>query len=284
MNEARHRREFARCKVNLTLHVTGRRDDGYHLLDSLVVFPDIGDVVEVAPSAALTLEVRGKFADALGGAGNLVLRAAALCDAQGRGAALRLTKNLPVASGIGGGSADAAATVRLLCRYWKLDPPAPEALLSLGADVPVCLDGRAARMRGIGECLEPVAGLPRFWLVLANCGAPVATAEVFVAPRRRFGEAMPAALPDLRDLDGLVRFLGRQRNDLEAAAVRLCGGIGDVLEAMRATDDCRLARMSGSGGTCFGVFGTEAQARAARGRLRAMHPEWWVEAGPVNPP
>ncbi len=273
--------ELAPAKVNLTLHVTGRRADGLHLLDSLVVFPRLGDLVEAEPAAGLSLAVDGPFARDLGaGADNLVLQAAQLLRPPGRGAALRLRKNLPVASGIGGGSADAAATLRLLSRLWQVRLPAPEALLALGADLPVCLAGQAARMQGIGEALAPLA-LPPFWIVLVNPGVPVATAAVFAGLADRNNPPMPTP-PDLRNGDTLFAFLAGQRNDLEAPAVAVAPAIRKVLHAVAAQDACVLARMSGSGATCFGLFATEPPALAAADEIRRAEPTWWVAAAPVG--
>ncbi|MDO5612420.1 MAG: 4-(cytidine 5'-diphospho)-2-C-methyl-D-erythritol kinase [Paracoccus sp. (in: a-proteobacteria)] len=257
--------EPAPAKLNLTLHVTGRRGDGYHLLDSLVVFARVGDVIALS-SGALSLRIDGPFAPGLGaGDDNLCLRAAR---AIGGDAAIRLTKNLPVASGIGGGSADAAAVLRGFARQGLALPASPERL---GADVPVCLAGRPARMRGVGEMLDPVPAIPPVPVVLVNPGVAVATPAVFAALDRRDNPPMPA--PDWRDAEGLIRFAAACRNDLQAPAIRIAPAIGDVLDALTATG-ARLARMSGSGATCFGLFDTPAQARAAADALR--RPGWWV--------
>ena len=211
--------ELAPAKVNLALHVTGRRPDGYHLLDSLVVFARVGDMLEAEPAAGVSLTLGGKFGGSLGVDGdNSVLRAAALLRPQGQGAALRLTKVLPVAAGLGGGSADAAAALRLLARLWGLPLPRAEETLALGADVPVCLAGRAARMRGIGERLDPV-DLPPFWLVLANPGVPVSTPAVFAALAARENPGLPP-IPALGDAAELCAWLGKTRNDLETPARR----------------------------------------------------------------
>ena len=272
--------EFAPAKVNLALHVTGRRADGYHLLDSLVVFPRVGDRVSAAPSATLTLTVDGPFAAGLAAGDNLVLRAARLIG-PGRGAALRLEKALPVASGIGGGSADAAAALRLLARVWRLPLPATAPLLGLGADLPACVAGAACRMRGIGERLDPVA-LPRFWLVLANPGVPVATGAVFAALAGRVGPPL-AAPPAVADARALAGWLAAQHNDLEAPASALAPPIAVALAALAAQPGCALARMSGSGATCFGLFADAASAETARAALHRAHPAWWVAAAPVDP-
>ena len=274
--------ELAPAKVNLALHVTGRRDDGLHLLDSLVVFPRLGDLVEAEPATGLSLAIDGPFARDLGaGADNLVLRAALLLPRGGRGAALRLVKSLPVASGIGGGSSDAAATLRLLARLWQLPLPSPEALLALGADLPVCLAGRASRMSGIGERLAELE-LPPFWIVLANPGAPLATADVFAGLAGHAGPPLPA-LPRLADAEALFGFLAALRNDLEAPAAELAPAIPAALAAIAAQPGCRLARMSGSGATCFGLFATDGHALAAAEALRRDRPDWWVAAAPVVP-
>jgi 4-diphosphocytidyl-2-C-methyl-D-erythritol kinase len=273
--------EIAPAKVNLALHVTGRRADGYHLLDSLVVFPRIGDRLEAEPAAGLSLSLRGPFASALGtGDDNLVLRAAALLRPPGQGAALHLTKALPVAAGIGGGSADAAAALRLLARLWGVAPPAPARVLALGADVPVCLAGASARMRGIGGDLGAVA-LPPFWIVLVNPGVPVATGAVFAGLASRDNAPMTDP-PHLPDAAALVRWLAAQRNDLEAPARALAPVIGTVIDALAAQRGCALARMSGSGATAFGLFDTEAPALAAAEALRAAEPLWWIAAAPVG--
>jgi len=275
--------EFAPAKVNLALHVTGRRDDGYHTLDSLVAFPRVGDRLEAEPAAGLSLAIDGPFAGDLGtGADNLVLRAALLLrGAAAHGAALRLVKSLPVASGIGGGSADAAAALRLLSRLWDLPMPPGAALAALGADVPACAAATACRMRGIGERLDPVA-LPPFWLVLANPGVPVSTPGVFAALAERANPPMPAP-PSFPDADALADWLAAQRNDLERPAAALAPAIGTVLEAIAAQPGCRLARMSGSGATCFGLFTAAAPALAAAEALRRAGSSWWTVAAPVEP-
>lgn len=270
--------ELAPAKVNLALHVTGRRADGYHLLDSLVAFLRLGDVVAAEPSSRLSLSLDGPFAaDLDAGAGNLVLQAAALLGPGG--AALHLTKSLPVASGIGGGSADAAATLRLLARLWDRSAPGSDAMLRLGADVPVCFASRPVRMSGIGEMLDPVT-LPPFWLVLVNPGVPVVTGAVFAALEGRSGPPLPqpGALPDAA---ALAAYLSAQRNDLVEAACTLVPAAGAPAAALAAIPGCRLARMSGSGATWFGLFDTEAPALAAAETIRTVEPAWWVAAAPA---
>lgn len=265
---------LAQAKINLALHVTGRRADGYHLLDSLVAFADLGDRIMVEPAANLSLRVNGPMAAGLSnGPDNLVLRAAQALS-QGRGAAITLEKHLPVASGIGGGSADAAATLLALSELWGCALPAPEAVLALGADVPVCLAGHAARMQGIGEAITPVR-LPPAHVVLVNPGFGLATADVFRALTRCDNPALasPEALPDAT---ALAAYLLAARNDLEPAALQLAPEIGVVLALLRRQPSCLLARMSGSGATCFGLFATEADALAATATLTSARPGWWV--------
>ncbi|HEX6980100.1 MAG TPA: 4-(cytidine 5'-diphospho)-2-C-methyl-D-erythritol kinase [Alphaproteobacteria bacterium] len=278
------RAERARAKVNLYLHVIGRRDDGYHLLDSLVAFADIGDAVTVAPAPDLSLAVKGPFAPALAGDdGNLVLRAArALATATGTraGAALRLVKNLPVAAGLGGGSADAAATLRALCALWKVAPdPAMlgKVALGLGADVPVCVEDRPAFIGGIGEAVAPAPALPAAGLVLVNPGIPLATPAVFKARTGPFSRParFDRAPHDPADLALMLRERG---NDLTAAATALVPQIGEVLAALAQSPACLLARMSGSGATCFGLYPDAAAAARAAAWLRERTREWWIAA------
>jgi 4-diphosphocytidyl-2-C-methyl-D-erythritol kinase len=280
-------RVFAPAKINLTLHVTGRRADGYHLLDSLVTFADVGDELFVAPGrGGLTLTVRGPEAAGVpADATNLALRAAAIL-AGGQGAALDLVKNLPAASGIGGGSADAAAALRAMMALQGIGRSALEtnaadlgaradAILALGADVPMCLFPRPLRARGIGERVDAVM-LPTVAAVLANPRLPVPTPEVFRALDRRDNAPMPEGLPDFADAPALADWLGGQRNDLESAAIRVQPVVATVLAAIGATRGCLVARMSGSGATCFGLYADPDTAAQAAARIRAERPGWWV--------
>ena len=276
-------REFAPAKVNLALHVCGRRADGYHLLDSLVVFADMGDVVRAEPAEALTLDVTGPFGAALAGeADNLVLRAArALAAAAGVAAQARITleKHLPVASGIGGGSADAAAALRVLARLWNVPAANADLALRLGADVPVCLAGKAARMGGIGEVLAPAPVLPTCGLLLVNPGVAVATPAVFKARTGAFSP--PLDLPGAwADAAAMAADLARLGNDLEAPAVALAPAIGAVLAALRALPGVLLARMSGSGATCFALFASAGEAATAAARVARAG--WWCWGGALR--
>ena len=266
--------EFAPAKINLTLHVTGQRADGYHLLDSLVVFADVGDRVSVRRAERLSLQITGPQAAVLPvDEDNLVLRAARVMGAR---AAITLEKVLPVASGIGGGSADAAATLRALARMDSKALPAARDVLALGADVPVCLQGRAVRMQGVGETLSPVPPLPDAWLVLVNPGVAVATPEVFRGLSHKENAPMPREIPRLRSPAELAAFLQMTRNDMESAALALTPVIGTVKSALTAQPGCRIARMSGSGATCFGLFDDGLAASAAARAIQLAQPAWWV--------
>jgi 4-diphosphocytidyl-2-C-methyl-D-erythritol kinase len=275
--------EDAPAKLNLCLHVTGRRADGYHLLDSLVVFADVADRVEVSAGTGLSLHLYGPEAEGLSTEpDNLVLRAARMMGVTD--ATLVLDKRLPVSSGIGGGSADAAAALRALARLTGQDLPSPTEILRLGADVPVCLVGRPTRMSGIGEALAPLAPLPPLWTVLANPRIPVPTPQVFAALTHRDNPALPD-LPSsaLATAASFADWLGNQtRNDLVVPARQVAPVLADVQSAVEATGDCLLARMSGSGGTHFGLFADPETANAAAHSLAAHYRGWWIAWGPIK--
>jgi 4-diphosphocytidyl-2-C-methyl-D-erythritol kinase len=278
---------LARAKINLYLHVTGRRADGFHLLDSLVVFAETGDEIGVAPADDLSLTITGPFAGTLAADDdNLVLRAArglrALAGVE-QGAAITLTKNLPVASGIGGGSADAAATLDALMALWKVAPDraALERLaLGLGADVPVCLAGRPSFMSGIGEEIAPVGALPAATLLLVNPGIATPTPAVFKARNGGFSASGRWAEPP-SDARALAAALQTRGNDLTEAAITVTPAIRDVLAAIAGTENCLLARLSGSGATCFGIYAGAGEAEAARRAILATNPAWWAVAARI---
>lgn len=280
---------MAPAKINLCLHICGRRDDGYHLLDSLVVFAGVGDRISVTADADISLVITGPFGAALAGeSDNLVLRAVRLLKAKhaiATGARITLEKNLPVASGIGGGSADAAATLMACGRLWDVDPTQlddREVAASLGADVPVCLRAIPAFMGGIGEIIDAAPALPDAWLVLVNPGEPLSTKAVFTALRGRFSAPMTrAGLADLADAKALTDVMQHAHNDLMAPARELLPSVNTVLEALAQTPGCLLARLSGSGPTCFGVFGDANSAQNAAAALTAAQPCWWAAAAPM---
>ncbi len=276
-------RVFAPAKVNLFLHIGDRRADGYHELESLVAFADVGDDLDFENADQTSLSVDGPFAAALAGeTDNIVLRAAA-------GAAMlaghdipkriTLTKNLPVASGIGGGSSDAAATLRAFLLEWpgeniKLSDFV-ELAKNLGADVPVCFFGHSAWMYGIGDGIERT-DLPELHAVLVNPGIAVSTRDVFATLREKSGTDIIDWPQDFRDADAVIDFLKIVRNDLEAPALAIAPPIAEVLSALRAAPGAKLARMSGSGATCFGLFTDQAAAAAAAQTITQAHSDWWV--------
>jgi 4-diphosphocytidyl-2-C-methyl-D-erythritol kinase len=278
------RAEQAPAKVNLTLRVLGRRADGYHDIESLVAFAGVGDALTFTPGGALALAVGGPTAAAAGDvADNLVLKAARALAERVKGLKLgrfTLSKRLPVSAGLGGGSADAAAALRLLARANGMAPDDPslmQAARATGADVPVCLDPRTRLMRGIGDILSAPLDLPRLFALLVNPGVAVATRDVFAAlsvpPAGQTASAGPPA-----GRAALLAEITNGRNDLEGAAIELEPAIADVLAVLRKLPGCRLARMSGSGATCFGLFDSTRAASAAARTLRVGYPAWWTRA------
>jgi len=279
--------ERAHAKVNLWLNVVGRRADGYHLLQSLIAFSDLADGLEALPSDGLSLALDGPGAAALGGeADNLVLKAARALAAEAGvppRASLRLTKRIPMAAGLGGGSADAAAALRVLSRLWRVEL-APQRLMALaarlGADVPMCLAGRPALATGIGDVLAPAPALPSCGLLLVNPGVALATPAVFAARRGAFSPARPLDESWLgegwSDLSSFVAALAARGNDLGAAALSLQPVVGEVLAFLRASAGARYAAMSGSGATCFALYDSLAAAEHAAAGVPAR---WWRHAG-----
>lgn len=280
--------ERAPAKVNLALAVTGRRPDGYHLLDTLAVFADIADTLTAAPGDGFSLTIDGPFAERLSdGDDNLVLRAASLLAENARlygheapGARLHLTKRLPPASGLGGGSADGAATLRALNRLWRLGygcTALAELGTRLGADVAMCAYSRPLRAGGIGDRIVPLDGLPPLPMVLANPGVELATGKVFATRKGEFSPPLPEA-DSFSDPDAVAAWLRPLENDLEAPARLLAPVIAELLVEMRALPGCLLARMSGSGASCFALFADMGAAENAARNLAAEHADWWVEA------
>lgn len=270
----------APAKINLTLHVTGRRADGYHTLESLVAFADLADELSLDAGSTEALQVSGPFAAVSGRPeDNLVLKAAAalrLTMAALRSGQFRLSKNIPVAAGLGGGSADAAAALRLLARINGLDLQDPRVLAAAqdtGADVPVCLVPRATMMRGIGEILSPLPEFPALSAVLVNPGVPLSTRDVFHVYA---GSTGPRPIGDVpHDRAAMLRWLADDSNDLTPAAIACAPAIGEVLDRLVQLPGCRLARMSGSGATCFALFDDDGAARAAARALQSSCGHWW---------
>ena len=261
---------FAPAKINLTLHVTGQRPDGYHLLDSLVCFADIGDLVTVGFDEALSLTVTGPRQKGVpADDSNLVLKAARYLDPNGT-ARITLDKHLPAAAGIGGGSSDAAATLRALSELWKV--ALPQTTVALGADVPACLHPMALRMQGVGDLLSHVAPLPEVHAVLVNPGVYVPTPAVFNALKQKMNAPMDG-VPAFADVADFAQWLKQQRNDLQAPAIAQAPLILDVLGSL---NDGLFAAMSGSGATCFALYTSSAEARAKARDLQRDQPDWWV--------
>ncbi len=279
---------LARAKINLYLHVVGKRADGYHLLDSLIVFAETGDEISVAPAADLSLAIDGPFGRGLeANESNLVMRAALALRAltgTSQGAAIHLTKNLPLASGIGGGSADAAATLLALIDLWGVTPD-HTALMKLaeklGADVPVCLAGEASFVGGIGEEIVSAGTLPPAHLLLVNPLVETPTPAVFKARRGDFSApARWASAP--KSARDLAAYLTGRKNDLTEPAIHVAPVVADVLDTIAALPGCLLPRLSGSGATCFGLFEDADSAEAALAETRRRRPGWWSVAARLS--
>lgn len=300
MNSAHSSRGVSVCapaKINLFLHVGDRRDDGYHSLESLVVFTEAGDRIECFAAERLSLTVEGPFADAVPkGDDNLILRAAsALAEASGHGAAgaegmgarIHLEKNLPVAAGIGGGSADAAATLRALNLLWQLNMNDARLLAiaaTLGSDVPACLMARPLWMSGRGEVVCPVPALPSLKLILINPRLPLETPQVFARLGNRTGLGAAPRAGSLATTSDLETFLFDTHNDLQAPAAALVPEIALIVRALQYSPSCRVARMSGSGPTCFGLFDWRNGALFAAEAIATKYPNWWVRVTRIASP
>jgi len=286
---------FAPAKINLYLHVTQKLANGYHHLDSLVAFTDIGDMVTITPADSFSFEIDGPLARALKGrdaddspqSGNLVVQAVwRIAEMANRrpDIVVKLTKTLPLGAGIGGGSSDAAAAAYGLCKLWGIaedDPALHAILLSLGADVPVCFHGVSARIQGIGDILSPAPAMPEIPIVLAYPGKPCSTVDVFHGFNGDFRE-MVAVPKSLEDYDRCILFLGACHNDLLASALRVVPDVENVLSALQSADGCELARMSGSGSCCFGLFRDVATAGNIAEQLQRENPDWWVKSGIIG--
>jgi 4-diphosphocytidyl-2-C-methyl-D-erythritol kinase len=279
--------EKAPAKINLTLRVLGRRADGYHELESLVAFADVADTLTLQPAAEDRLEINGPFAGKSGPlADNLILKARTAldeCIAGTRGGVFRLEKNIPVAAGLGGGSADAAAALRLAARANGIafdDRRLMSAALAVGADVPVCLDSRARIMRGVGELLSEPIDLPALPAVLVNPRVALATREVF---SKFTGSQSRNGIADVpREFGALIEFLKQHDNDLTPAASACAPVVGEMLRALQSLPRVKLARMSGSGPTCFALFGSQADAIAAAQKLGDQHSNWWIQPAMIG--
>ena len=285
---------FAPAKINLYLHVTARLPGGYHALDSLVAFADIGDTITLTPSRNFTFEVDGPFSGAFSAkeldatpiSQNLVVKAAwALARETGHqlDIKVRLTKNLPLGGGIGGGSADAAAVIWALLQWWNMpkdDPYIHKTMSALGADVAMCFRSQAVHVRGRGEIFDPVPPLPDMPILLVHPGKPCSTPLVFAHYEGEFKDI--CNLPDFKNEDMLLEFLQEQSNDLDMPAQKTVPDIGNILQALQIQNGCLFARMSGAGSTCFGLFGSEEESLKAAQDIKRDNPDWWVQAGWLN--
>lgn len=284
---------LARAKINLYLHVTGRREDGYHFLDSLVAFAGAGDVLALSPADSFSFVLTGPKAEELrlqDPKTNLVVRAAEKMAREFDRApafVLTLVKNLPTASGIGGGSADAAAALRLVAMHWGLalaDPALQRIAASLGQDVPCCLNDTPCYFEGVGDRVSPACALPYVPLVLVNPGVALPTPAVFAKRTGPFGPAAARESEPPNSARALVDRLEATRNDLTEAAIALCPPIATILDVLAKCEGCLLSRMSGSGATCFGLFEDRGAAKNAAACLHQMHPEWWVAPTHLHTP
>lgn len=288
---------FAPAKVNLYLHMTGKLDNGYHMLDSLAGFVDVGDKIIIETAGTFSFEVSGPYKDYFSDkdmdcsadSGNLVVRAAHMMARaldKPLDFKIHLVKNLPLASGIGGGSSDAGACIWGLMEWWNVSSKAqflPSLLLDLGTDVPVCLKCQPSHMGGLGDLISPLHHAPpEVPIILVNPSVPCPTAEIYRAFDGEFSNA-PVVPEDFQSVDEFVDFLRDQHNDLTDAAVSCVPEIDDVLSVL-SDQDCVLSRMTGSGATCFALFDREAQAIAAMNAIKASHPDWWVKSGHLNRP
>ena len=271
-------RAFAPAKINLSLHITGQRADGYHLIDSIVAFADVGDIVTVETGKSAGFSVSGPLAQGVpADQSNLVCKVAHTfwpkADVH-----IQLDKHLPPASGIGGGSADAAACFRAMSKLFPL-PAATDVtaeLLQIGADVPMCVLSAPARIGGVGGLVEPLIAFPSLPAVLVNPRVPVSTPAVFAALESRANAGMGELPDDMADLACVTDWLSQQRNDMQLAAIAQVPQIKTVLDHIASTSGCLFSRMSGSGATCFGIYPTLDSARVAARRLEAERPDWWV--------
>ena len=267
--------QIAKAKVNLCLHVTGQREDGYHLLDSLVVFADYGDELSFVTNNNLRLTIGGPFGDELNnGKNNLIYKAAQMLDLE-LGVDIDLIKNLPISSGIGGGSADAAATLRGLAKHWNLDLPSDKGL-ALGADVPVCLSSISQRMQGIGDVLAPIGFLPKLAAILINTGDGVSTPDSFHSLNNKNNESIGELPTKKMDFMDTIQYLRGLRNDLQEPVCKLLPSVQIVINSLDRYGSS-LSRMSGSGGTCFGLFKDFQEACKVVKELQEKNPSWWIK-------
>ena len=271
---------LSRVKVNLYLHIIGKRADGYHNLDSLVAFPEIGDEILVSPSNSINLKITGKSKKELNEKENLILKAIKLLKNRKMGADIHLIKETPISAGLGGGSSNAAVTLKLLSKLWNVPLPPINELVLLGADIPVCMDWRLQRMQGIGEKNSFVVSPDSLWIVLLNNGDRVPTSTVFQSVTQNEFSGL-VNVPRLNEKNILIKFLKSTGNDLERAAIKNFPIIDDLINSLNLTSGCLIARMSGSGSTCFGLYEKKDEAEKAKKHLLNKFPNAWIKVAKI---
>ena len=271
---------LSRVKVNLYLHIIGKRADGYHNLDSLVAFPEIGDEILVSPSNSINLKITGKSKKELNEKENLILKAIKLLKNRKMGADIHLIKDTPISAGLGGGSSNAAVTLKLLSKLWNVPLPPINELVLLGADIPVCMDWRLQRMQGIGEKNSFVVSPDSLWIVLLNNGDRVPTSTVFQGLTQNEFSGL-VNVPRLNEKNILIKFLKSTGNDLEKSAIKNYPAINDLINSLNLTSGCLVARMSGSGSTCFGLYEKKDEAEKAKKHLLNKFPNAWIKVAKI---
>ncbi len=273
-------RSLSRVKVNLYLHVLGKRIDGYHNLDSLVVFPEIGDEILVYPSDTVNLKITGKLKRELNPKENLILKAVKLLKNDGMGADIYLKKNIPISAGLGGGSSNAAVALKLLSNLWEVPLPSVSELVLLGADIPVCMNWDLQRMQGFGEKNSIITSPKSLWIVLLNNGDKVPTSLIFQAiSQNDFSDIVN--IPKFNNKETFLKFLKSTRNDLEIAAIKLFPIIKNLIDSFQSTNGCLISRMTGSGSTCFGLYEKKFEAESAKRRILKTFPKAWVRIAKI---
>jgi len=271
---------LSRVKVNLYLHIIGKRADGYHNLDSLVAFPEIGDEILVSPSNSINLKITGRSKKELDEKENLILKAIKLLKNRKMGADIHLIKETPISAGLGGGSSNAAVSLKLLSKLWNVPLPSINELVLLGADIPVCMDWRLQRMQGIGEKNSFVVSPDSLWIVLLNNGDRVPTSTVFQSVTQNEFSGL-VNVPRLNEKNILIKFLKSTRNDLEKSAIKNYPSINDLINSLNLTSGCLVARMSGSGSTCFGLYEKKHEAEKAKKHLFNKFPNAWIKVAKI---
>jgi 4-diphosphocytidyl-2-C-methyl-D-erythritol kinase len=271
--------------VNLALHITGKLGNGYHILDSLIGFPNYGDILTFEKASEITLKISGPFANDLKASSfknneNIIVKAARLMCKTDQGVKINLLKNLPVSSGIGGGSTDAAVTLQAISEIWNIPLPGIQDLISLGADIPVCLSQDFQRMEGVGEKLTALSKPSKIWIVLVNSGLKISTKAIFDQLEQTDNKPLDE-LTKFETQDSFFNYLSSQRNDLEIVVTKLFPQVGNTLEILRKTKGNKLVRMSGSGSTCFGLYLSEREAILAVSFLKTKVSDYWIQAVPI---